>query len=88
MERIFQIVAVILAGIAAYFLWQGNGDGAFVSGVLGAISFFLSIRFQLAERNKIREQETDFQTAELEEKNRLDDLDNSSEKSAVKNFRE
>ena len=46
MERIFQIVAVILAGIAAYFLWQGNGDGAFVSGVLGAVSFFLSIRFQ------------------------------------------
>lgn len=57
MERIFQIVAVILAGIAAYFLWRGNGDGAFVAGVLGAVSFFLSVRFQVKERNKIRENE-------------------------------
>ena len=57
MERIFQIVAVILAGIAAYFLWAGNGDGAFVSAVLGCVAFFLSIRFQVKERNRQREAE-------------------------------
>ncbi|CAN5470999.1 MAG: hypothetical protein M3449_09310 [Acidobacteriota bacterium] len=55
MERIFQILAVILAGVAAYFLWKGNGDRAFVSAVLGAVSFFLSVRFQVKERNRLRE---------------------------------
>lgn len=57
MERIFQISAVILAGIAAYFLWNDNGDDAFVAAVLGAVSFFLSIRFQVKGRMKIREEE-------------------------------
>lgn len=56
-ERIFQIVAVILAGIAAYFLWSGNSDGAFVSAVLGCVAFFLSVRFQVKERNLEREAE-------------------------------
>jgi hypothetical protein len=51
MERFFQVLAAILAGIAAYFLWTGNGDSAFVSGVLGAVSFFLSVRFQVKERS-------------------------------------
>ena len=55
MERVFQIVAVILAGIAAYFLWSGNRDGAFVSAVAGCVAFFLSVRFQVKERNRIRE---------------------------------
>ncbi len=50
MERLFQILAVILAGIAAYFLWNGNNDAGFVSVVCGAVSFFLSIRFQVKER--------------------------------------
>jgi len=53
-ERAFQIAAVVLAVAAAYFLWQGNGDGAFVSAVLGAVSFFLSVRFQVKERNRRR----------------------------------
>ena len=57
MERIFQLAAVLFAGVAAYFLWNGNGDGAFVSGVLGAVSYFLSIRFQVKERNRLREAE-------------------------------
>lgn len=57
MERVFQIVAVILAGIAAYFLWTGNKDGAFVSAVLGCVSFFLSIRVQVKERRRLREDE-------------------------------
>lgn len=57
MERVFQIAAVVLAGAAAYFLWTGNKDGAFVSAVLGCVAFFLSIRAQVKERNRIREAE-------------------------------
>ena len=57
-ETIFQIAAVALAIAAAYFLWAGNKDGAFVSIVLGCVSFFLNIRFQVKARNKIREGET------------------------------
>ena len=52
MERIFQILAVILAGVAAYCLWAGNNDRAFVSAVLGSVSFFLSVRFQVKDRLK------------------------------------
>ena len=50
MERIFQILAVILIGVAAIFLWLGNWDGVFVSAVFGSVSFFLSVRFQVKER--------------------------------------
>ena len=49
-ERIFQILAVILIGVAAFFLWKGNADGAFVAAVFGAVSFFLNIRFQAKKR--------------------------------------
>jgi hypothetical protein len=58
MERTFQILAVILIGIAAYFLWMGNNDGMFVAAVGGAVCFFLSVRFQVKERLKVREVET------------------------------
>jgi hypothetical protein len=57
MERFFQILAVILIGIAAYFLWQRSGEAAFVSAVFGAVSFFMSMRFQVKERLKERELE-------------------------------
>ena len=57
MERIFQILAVILAGVAAYFLWIGNTDWLFLSAVGGAVCFFLSIRFQVKARLKAREAE-------------------------------
>jgi hypothetical protein len=55
MERFFQISAVILAGVAAYFLWNGNSESAFVAAVFGAVSFFLSVRFQIKERLKQRD---------------------------------
>jgi hypothetical protein len=55
MELVFRILAVILIGIAAYFLWSRNGDAAFISVVLGAVSFFLSIRFEVKQRLKIKE---------------------------------
>ena len=50
---------MIFAAIAAYFLWAGNKDGAFVSAVIGCVAFFLSIRFQVKERNRQRELERD-----------------------------
>ncbi len=52
MDRIFQILAVILIGVAAFFLWNNNADAAFASAVFGAVSFFLSIRFQVKTRLK------------------------------------
>jgi hypothetical protein len=55
MVRIFQIAAVILAGLAAYFLWSGQDERAFVAAVVGAVAFFLSIRFQVKERNRVRD---------------------------------
>jgi hypothetical protein len=54
-ERIFQVLAVAFAVLAAYFLWQGETDWLFVTAVLGACSFFISIRFQIKERALARE---------------------------------
>ena len=50
MARFFQILAVVLTGVAAFFLWRGNNDALFVSTVLGCIAFFLSYRYQAKER--------------------------------------
>lgn len=52
--RIFQILAVILLGVAAYFLWSANTDGVFVSLILSGCAFFLNMRFQIKERLKAR----------------------------------
>jgi hypothetical protein len=57
MERLFQILAVILIGVAAFFVWSGNTDGVFVAAVAGAVCFFLSIRFKLARVSKQRKAE-------------------------------
>jgi hypothetical protein len=67
--RIFQVLAVVLAGMAAYFLWVGNKDYGFVSVVLGAVSFFLSVRFEVKERNRIRELEREPDIGNEEEMN-------------------
>jgi hypothetical protein len=50
MIRIFQILAVILAGVAVFFWWKENTDWAFASGVFAASSYFLSLRFRMKER--------------------------------------
>ena len=55
LELLFKILSVVFIGVAAYFLWQGSKDGTFVSAVIGAVCFFLSVRFQIVERNKQRE---------------------------------
>ncbi len=57
MERIFQIISVILIGVAVFFLWKGNNDAMFISTVGGAVCFFLSYRFQVKERMEQRERE-------------------------------
>jgi hypothetical protein len=72
MQRLFQILAVILAGIAAYFFWQDDTSKSFVAGVLAAVSFFLSVRFQVSERMRQREaeeEETWNEEDEFEEEN-------------------
>lgn len=58
MKLLFQIVAAALLGFAAYFLWKGDADGVFISPVLGAVSFLLSLRFQIKARMKEREGDT------------------------------
>ncbi len=62
MEKIFQITAVILIGVATFFLWKGNNDAMFISAVVSAVCFFLSIRFQVKERLKQRK----FEEQEIE----------------------
>lgn len=54
MEKLFQVLAAILIGVAAFFLWRGNMDAVFVSAVLGSVCFFLSVRFQVGKRIKER----------------------------------
>ncbi|MBP7415555.1 MAG: hypothetical protein KA831_02795 [Pyrinomonadaceae bacterium] len=49
-ERTFQLLAVAFAGIAAVFYWRGNYDTMFVTSVVGAVAFFLSIRMQVKTR--------------------------------------
>lgn len=66
LEVVFKILAVIFIGIAAFFLWQGSRDGTLVAAVLGCVCFFLSVRFQVAERNKNREEELQKEHAEIE----------------------
>lgn len=79
MDLLFKILAVILAGIAAYFLWQKNGDGAFISAVIGAVCFFISFRFQVKGRLKERE------AARLEEEMRREGEEENFESQNVLN---
>ena len=74
LERLFQILAVILIGVAAFFLWYGNTDGLFISAVLGSVCFFLSVRFQVKERLEQRERDK----LEEERRNRFEDFSESS----------
>ena len=66
-ELNFKIMAVVLLGIAAFFLWQNNMDVVFVSAVLGAVCFFVSIRFQITERKKEKKEETNVKAEEIKE---------------------
>lgn len=57
MVKLFKILAVIFIGIAAFFLWRGDYEAVFIAAVLGAICFFLSVRFEVGKRVKEREEE-------------------------------
>lgn len=49
-ELAFQLLAVAFAAVAAFFLWRGSYDAMFVTAVIGAAAFFLSIRMQVKTR--------------------------------------
>ncbi len=78
MEKTFQILAVILIGVAAFFVWKGNTDAVFISAALGAVCFFLSVRFQIGERVNQRNSE------KTEEKLTADEHRYLSEKEVAK----
>lgn len=67
MERLFQILAVILAGVAAFFWWQDNNDAAFAAGVCAAASYFLSMRIQMKARIQQADAEMEAAAAAEEE---------------------
>ena len=50
MVRGFQILAVVLAVIGAYFVWSEDRDPSFVFLVLAACSYFIGMRFQIKAR--------------------------------------
>ena len=58
MIRMFQLLTLLLVLATAFFLIDANYDTAFVTGVLGACAFFLSVRFtykpRVDERNDER----------------------------------
>jgi 4-hydroxybenzoate polyprenyltransferase len=55
MTLVFQIIAAILVGSAAYFLWQDNFDWALAAFAVGVCSYFLGMRFQIKKRMAERE---------------------------------
>jgi hypothetical protein len=64
--RIFQIVAVVLAGSAVYFWWMDNFDYAFAGVVLAICSFFLSMRFRLKASNQLIAEQRASESSEQE----------------------
>lgn len=73
MIKNFQILAVILAGTAAFFWWQENNDAAFAAGVCAGASYFLSMRFQMKARIKRADEEKE--AAVIAEKEALTEKD-------------
>lgn len=67
----FKILAVILIGVAAFFLWRGNYDAVFISAVLGAVCFFLSFRFEVGARVKQRREEEKRRKGEEEKESEI-----------------
>ena len=59
MEAGFKLLAAAFIATAAFFLWSGNRDGVFVTLVLAAVSFLLSMRFQIKKRLKARQTAAD-----------------------------
>ena len=75
MVQLFQILAVILAGVAAFFYLKEYSDWAFASGVLACCSFFLSLRSQFRARIKERDIERSVAAGVSENMENKDDKD-------------
>ena len=55
MERVWIILACSFAAAAAVLLLRGRFDGAFVTGALGLVAWFLSLRNRISKANAERE---------------------------------
>jgi hypothetical protein len=64
-ERVWIVLAALLALAAAICLWRNNLSAAFVTGALGACAWFLSYRAQL--RAKIVASEEDLEEEQTHE---------------------
>lgn len=66
MSSLFIIISINCFLIAAFFLWRGNLDVAFVVGTLGIVAWFLNIRFKLkaAIRENEKKESEDFEEDE------------------------
>ncbi len=49
-ERIWIILAAVMAAVAGAFVWWNNMSAAFVTATLGAVAWFLSYRAQIRAR--------------------------------------
>ena len=78
MERSFQLFAVILIGIAAFFLWTGSSDAGFILAVLACVSFFIATRFPAKARVEKRNVEL-LQNQIIQEKESLEENSLGSE---------
>jgi hypothetical protein len=67
MEKLWIIVACLCAVVAAVFLWRGNIDGAFVSGALGLVAWFLDVRNRLTQANAARENASKLESNDIGE---------------------
>jgi uncharacterized membrane protein len=61
-ERIWIVVAAVMAAVAGVFLWWNNMSAAFVTATLGAVAWFLSYRAQI--RARLAATEADVEEAE------------------------
>lgn len=71
MVKLFQILAVIFIGIAAFFLWRGDYEAVFIAAVFGAICFFLSVRFEVGARVNLRVEEEKKRRGEEEQESQV-----------------
>jgi len=56
-ERTLKILSFVFIAIAFFFVWRGDVDAVFVSGVIGACCFFLSMRYEIQARRERRDAE-------------------------------
>jgi|GEM_PF-2319232 hypothetical protein len=58
--NILKILSLGLAVAAAYFLLMKNdAERSFIIATLGAIAFFLSIRFEIVQRQRLKNKESE-----------------------------